>query len=79
MNLQGIGKVEVVNKAEKNAKGEVGRTSIEDVMVALGKKGNKKRGQIVLASLSCVACHNIKAGDAIKGAGSKNFRSKAES
>ncbi|WP_227021470.1 DUF7133 domain-containing protein [Oceaniferula marina] len=68
MNLEGIGKVEVAKKSGKGSKGEVGRTSIEDVMLALGKhKGNKKRGQKVLSSLSCVACHNIKAGDVIKG------------
>lgn len=68
MNLEGIGEVEVENAKEKGGKGEVGRTAVEDVMVSLGKnKGNKKRGQKVLASLSCVACHSIKAGDPVKG------------
>ena len=68
MNLQGIGKVEVVKKGSQSKKGEVGRTSIEDVMVALGKhKGNKKKGEKILATLSCVACHNVNPADPIKG------------
>ena len=68
MNLKGIGKVEVVDKAAEAKKGEVGRTSIEDVMLSLEKlKGDKKRGQKVLAGMACIACHNVKKGDAIKG------------
>ena len=46
----------------------MGRTAIEDVIVALGKyKGNKKKGKKILSTLSCVACHNINPGDPIKG------------
>lgn len=68
MNLKGIGKVEVVDKAAAAKKGEVGRTSIEDVMLSLDKlKGNKKRGQKILSGMACVACHNLKKGDVIKG------------
>ncbi|MFK7911129.1 MAG: NPCBM/NEW2 domain-containing protein [Akkermansiaceae bacterium] len=68
MNLQGIGKVEVVDKAAAAKKGELGRTSIEDVMLSLEKlKGNKERGKKILAGMACVACHNVKPGDAIKG------------
>lgn len=68
MNLNGIGKVEVVKKGSKSKKGEVGRTAIEDVIVALGKhKGNAKKGKQVLSTLSCVACHNLNPGDPIKG------------
>ncbi len=68
MNLAGIGKVEVVEQKGKSKKGEVGRTSIEDVMVSLDKlKGNKKRGQKLLTTLSCVACHNVKKEDPVKG------------
>jgi len=68
MNLDGIGKVEVATSKKTKSKGEVGRTSIEDVMLSLEKnKGSKKRGKKILSSLSCGACHNIKPDDAIKG------------
>ena len=68
MNLKGIGKVEVVDKAAAAKKGEVGRTSIEDVMLSFEKlKGNKKRGKKILSGMACVACHNLKKGDVIKG------------
>ena len=67
MNLEGIGKMEAVKKTNPK-QGEVGRTSIEDVMLALDKlKGDKKRGQQVLTGMACVACHNVKPGDPIKG------------
>ncbi|MCX8239034.1 MAG: HEAT repeat domain-containing protein [Akkermansiaceae bacterium] len=68
MKLEGIGKVEVVDKAAAAKKGEVGRTSIEDVMLSLEKlKGNKKRGKKLLSGMACVACHGLKKGDVIKG------------
>jgi len=77
MNIKGIGKVEVVQKKGKSKKGEVGRTAIEDVMVALDKKkGNKKRGKKILSTLSCVACHNVKPGDTIKGPDFKKLGAK---
>lgn len=68
MNIKGIGKAEVVDKAEAAKKGELGRTSIEDVMLALEKlQGNKERGEKILAGMACIACHNAKPGDPIKG------------
>ena len=68
MDLQGIGKANLANNKPNKKKGEVGRTSIEDVMLALEKlKGNKKRGRKVLSGMACVACHNVKPGDTIKG------------
>ena len=76
MNLKGIGKVEVVDKAAEAKKGEVGRTSIEDIMLSLEKlKMNKRRGKKVLAGLACIACHNVKAGDPIKGPNLMNLGS----
>ena len=63
MNLEGIGKVEVADKKPNSKKGEIGRTSIEDVMLALAeRKGNPKKGAKVIQQLSCVGCHNIKPG-----------------
>ena len=68
MNLSGIGKAPPAKTAKKSNKGQVGKTSIEDVMVALDKmKGNPKAGKKALASLACAACHNINPDDPIKG------------
>ncbi|MFT6180034.1 MAG: putative heme-binding domain-containing protein [Akkermansiaceae bacterium] len=68
MNLDGIGKVEVVDKAAAAKKGEVGRTSIEDIVLSLEKlKGNKKRGKKVLSAMACLACHGLKKDDLVKG------------
>ncbi|BDS07955.1 hypothetical protein NT6N_29950 [Oceaniferula spumae] len=76
MNLQGIGKVEVVDKAAAAKKGEVGRTSIEDVMLSLDKiKAKKARGKKVLSGLACIACHNVNPGDPIKGPNMMNLGS----
>lgn len=68
MNLSGIGKAKPPKTAKKSNKGQVGKTSIEDVMVALDKmKGNPKAGKKALASLACAACHNLNPDDPIKG------------
>ena len=67
MNLSGIGKAPPAKTAKKSNKGQVGKTSIEDVMVALGKmKGEPNAGKKALASLACIGCHNINPGDPIK-------------
>jgi putative heme-binding domain-containing protein len=69
MNLKGIGKTESPkkNKKPKNH-GQIAKTSIENVMLSLGKiKANKQAGKKVLANLACAACHNIKPADPIKG------------
>ncbi len=68
MNLSGIGKAPPAKTAKKSNKGQVGKTSIEDVMVALDKmKGNPKAGKKALASLACAACHSLNPGEPIKG------------
>lgn len=68
MNLKGIGKIQAGPKGLKPKRATVGKTSIEDVMLALGKtKGNKRAGKKVLSKLACIACHNVKPGDPIKG------------
>lgn len=67
MNLSGIGKAKPPKTAKKSNKGQVGKTSIEDVMVALDKmKGDPKAGKKALASLACIGCHNINPEDPIK-------------
>ena len=52
----------------KNKKGQIGKTSIEDVMIAISKiKGDAKKGSELFTKQGCVACHGIKKGDALKG------------
>ncbi|MBT8038533.1 MAG: c-type cytochrome [Verrucomicrobiae bacterium] len=69
MNLPGIGQSESSQKPKKPKNhGQIGKTSIEDVMLSLDKiKANKRSGKKVLAKLACVACHNINPTDPIKG------------
>ncbi|MBT8045371.1 MAG: c-type cytochrome, partial [Verrucomicrobiae bacterium] len=69
MNLEGIGKVQNKKTAKKNKNGgQIGKTSIEDVMLALAKiKPNQKAGKKVLQGLACAACHNINPKDPVKG------------
>ena len=68
MNLSGIGKAPPAKTAKKSNKGQVGKTAIEDVMIALDKmKGNPKEGKKALAGLACAACHNINPDDPVKG------------
>ena len=52
----------------KNKKGQIGKTSIEDVMIAISKiKGDPKKGEELFTQQGCVACHSIKKGEALKG------------
>ncbi|MET2985006.1 DUF7133 domain-containing protein [Aureibaculum conchae] len=52
----------------KNKKGQVGESSIEDVMLALGKiKGNAEKGKALFASQGCIACHSITKDEVMKG------------
>ena len=67
MNLSGISTAQVAKKAEDKNRGQVGKTSIEDVMVALDKmKGDPKAGKKALESLACIGCHNINPDDPVK-------------
>ncbi len=70
------GKEEIIVKKEKkidlekikNKKGQIGKTSIEDVMIAISKiKGDAKKGEELFTQQGCVACHSIKKGEALKG------------
>jgi putative heme-binding domain-containing protein len=74
MNIEGIGKKQAGPKGIKPKGATVGKTSIEDVMLALGKtKGNARAGKKILSKLACVACHNVKPADPIKGPNFKNM------
>jgi len=47
---------------------KIGKTSIEDIVLYVSKhKGNPKNGAKVISKLACVACHNIKPGEGVKG------------
>jgi putative heme-binding domain-containing protein len=46
----------------------IGKTSIEDIILHVSKhKGNPKNGAKVISKVGCVACHNIKPGEVVKG------------
>lgn len=52
----------------KNKKGQVGKTSIEDVMLALKElKGDQSQGKTLFTEQGCVACHNVEQGGVMKG------------
>jgi putative heme-binding domain-containing protein len=47
---------------------KIGKTSIEDIVIHVSKnKGNPKNGAKVINKVGCVACHNIKPGELVKG------------
>lgn len=52
----------------KNKKGQVGQSSIEDVILAVGAlKGDLAVGKTLFTSQGCIACHSIEAGQVMKG------------
>jgi len=52
----------------KNKKGQIGKSSIEDVMLAMAKiKGDPKKGKKLFGQQGCIACHSITQGEALKG------------
>ncbi|GAA4435288.1 hypothetical protein GCM10023188_27180 [Pontibacter saemangeumensis] len=52
----------------KNQKGQVGKASIEDVMLAMAKiKGDPVKGKSLFTQQGCIACHSISKGEAMKG------------
>ena len=52
----------------RNKKGQIGNSSIEDVMLALEKiKGDPKLGKKLFTQQGCVACHTINKNDPPKG------------
>lgn len=52
----------------QNRKGQIGKSSIEDVMLALGRiKGDVDEGAKLFVSQGCQTCHNIKREAVMKG------------
>ncbi|MGO4290848.1 DUF7133 domain-containing protein [Chitinophaga sp. RAB17] len=52
----------------KSKKGQVGKSSIEDVLLAVNKlKGDPVRGKVLFTNQGCVACHSINKGEIMKG------------
>lgn len=52
----------------KNKKGQVGESSIEDVVIAMEEiKGDPVQGKSLFVSQGCIACHSIEKGEPLKG------------
>ena len=52
----------------KNKKGQIGESSIEDVMLAMAEiKGDPVAGKSLFVQQGCIACHSIEKGQAMKG------------
>ncbi|QRQ99539.1 DUF7133 domain-containing protein [Dyadobacter sandarakinus] len=65
-----VAKEEVKVDLEKirNKKGQVGESSIEDVMLAIAKiPGDAAVGRTLFAKQGCIACHSISKGEVMKG------------
>ncbi|EDM28795.1 hypothetical protein LNTAR_09499 [Lentisphaera araneosa HTCC2155] len=61
---------QAISKSPKKKKKvqTVGKTSLEDLMASLDKhKGNVGRGKKVINKIGCIGCHNIEAGQVVKG------------
>ena len=51
-----------------NQKGQIGKTSIEDVMLAIKKiKGDPVKGKVIFAKQGCYACHSVSKSEPMKG------------
>ncbi len=51
-----------------NKKGQIGKTSIEDVMIMIAKiKGDPLKGKALFARQGCIACHSLTRGEKLKG------------
>jgi putative heme-binding domain-containing protein len=51
-----------------NKKGQIGKMSVEEVIIALGKvKGNTSKGEALFTQQGCIACHSYKKGQPAKG------------
>lgn len=52
----------------KNKKGQVGKASIEDVLIAVNNlKGDAAKGKVLFTSQGCIACHSVSKGEKMKG------------
>ncbi|ODS78789.1 MAG: heme-binding protein [Cytophagaceae bacterium SCN 52-12] len=60
--------VKVDLEAIKNKKGQVGESSIEDVMLAMARiPGNARLGKKIFEQQGCIACHSIRKDEPMKG------------
>ncbi|RZM26621.1 MAG: c-type cytochrome [Pedobacter sp.] len=52
----------------KNQKGQVGKASIEDVLLAINQlQGDPVKGKALFTKQGCIACHSISKGEKMKG------------
>ncbi len=52
----------------KSKRGQVGKSSIEDVILAVSEiKGDVEKGKQLFTSQGCIACHSISKGETMKG------------
>lgn len=52
----------------RNKKGQIGKSSIEDVMLMIAKiKGDPLKGKALFARQGCIACHSLNRGEKQKG------------
>ncbi|HVI44822.1 MAG TPA: hypothetical protein VM802_08125 [Chitinophaga sp.] len=52
----------------KSKKGQVGKSSIEDVLLAVKQiKGDPAKGKVLFTNQGCVACHSLSKGEKMKG------------
>ncbi|MBS0029280.1 DUF7133 domain-containing protein [Chitinophaga sp. 22321] len=52
----------------KSKKGQVGKASIEDVLLAVKQlKGDPAKGKILFSNQGCIACHSLNRGEKMKG------------
>jgi putative heme-binding domain-containing protein len=52
----------------RSRKGQIGQSSIEDIMLAMDKiKGDPALGKKLFVQQGCIACHSINKGDVMKG------------
>jgi len=52
----------------KSKKGQVGKSSIEDVLLAVKQvKGDPAKGKILFTNQGCIACHSLNRGEKMKG------------
>jgi putative heme-binding domain-containing protein len=52
----------------RNQKGQIGKSSIEDIMLAMAKlPGDAVKGKALFTQQGCIACHSITKGETMKG------------
>lgn len=67
-NIQEEEEVKVDFEKIKNKKGQIGESSIEDIILAMDKiKGDPAKGKALFVQQGCVACHSTKKGEPLKG------------